>query len=57
MNKRIKDRIISALVYAVAAFLFGYFIFDEINWSLVLGLTLGGFTFPITGKFGSKDKS
>ncbi|WP_169516202.1 MULTISPECIES: hypothetical protein [Halobacillus] len=57
MNKRIKDRIISALAYAVAAILFGYFIFGEMNWSLVLGLTLGGFTFPITGKFGRSNTS
>ncbi|MFQ3543842.1 hypothetical protein Q7A53_07130 [Halobacillus rhizosphaerae] len=57
MNKRTKDRLISALTYAVPAILFGYFIFGEIEWALVLGLTIGGFTLPITGKFGRRDKS
>ncbi len=56
MSKRTKDRIISALGYAVVAILFGYFIFGEIKWPLVLGLTIGGFTFPVTGKFGRRDK-
>ena len=57
MNKRTKDRITSALAYAVTSILFGYFIYGEVKWSLVLGLTIGGFILPITGKLGRKDKT
>ncbi|WP_270182337.1 MULTISPECIES: hypothetical protein [unclassified Alkalihalobacillus] len=57
MSKRTKDRIISALAYAVTAILFGYFIYGEIKWPIVLGLTIGGFVLPVTGKLERKDKS
>ncbi|MBF0705994.1 MULTISPECIES: hypothetical protein [Bacillales] len=43
MNKRIKEGIISALVFAVVAILFGYFIYGEIKWTVVIGLMIGGF--------------
>ncbi|WP_345240633.1 hypothetical protein [Pontibacillus salipaludis] len=43
MSKRTKDGIISALVFAVVAILFGYFIYGEIKWSAVIGLMIGGF--------------
>lgn len=57
MSKRIKDRIISALAYAVTSILFLYFIYGEIKWSIVLGLTISGFILPVTGKLERKDKS
>jgi len=43
MDKRIKEGIISAIVFAAVAILFGYFINGEIKWSVVVGLMIGGF--------------
>ncbi|ELK44137.1 hypothetical protein [Halobacillus sp. BAB-2008] len=62
MNKRTKDGIIAALVFAIVAILFGYFIYGRIEWSTVIGLTIGGFIswyfiFPNIEKLGRRDKS
>ncbi|MYL70588.1 hypothetical protein GLW00_06995 [Halobacillus litoralis] len=61
MSKRTKDGMISAIVFAVVAILFGYFIYGEIIWSTVIGLMIGGFIswyfiIPKINKMGRKDK-
>lgn len=62
MNKRTIDGLIAAIVFAIFAILFGYFIYGEIEWPIVIGLTIGGFIswyfiFPIIEKRGRRGKS
>ncbi|WP_377890256.1 hypothetical protein [Alkalihalobacillus sp. R86527] len=43
MNERMKNGIISAITFAGIALLIGYFIYGEIKWQYVIGLSIGGF--------------
>ncbi|MBN8234053.1 hypothetical protein JF544_02295 [Halobacillus kuroshimensis] len=62
MSKRTRNGIIAALVFAIISILFGYFIYGEIEWSIVIGLIIGGFVswyfiFPKIEKLGRKGQS
>ena len=43
MAQRLKNALTAAAVFAVTSVLFGYFIYGEVRWQTVIGLTLGGF--------------
>ncbi|MCA1020576.1 hypothetical protein [Halobacillus litoralis] len=62
MKKGTKDGLLAAFVFAIFSILFGYFIYGEIEWPIVIGLTIGGFIswyfiFPIIEKRGRREKS
>ena len=43
MSQRLKNGLISALMFAITAVLFGFFAYGEVRWQAVIGLSLGGF--------------
>ncbi|MCE7792183.1 hypothetical protein K8O68_07060 [Salipaludibacillus sp. CUR1] len=43
MSERLRDGLISAATFAITAILVGYFLFGEIRWQNVIGLSIGGF--------------
>ncbi|REJ11002.1 hypothetical protein [Halobacillus trueperi] len=43
MWRRLQWGLITALGYIIVSLMFGYFVVGEINWSLMIGLTVGGF--------------
>ncbi|WP_054636098.1 hypothetical protein [Thalassobacillus sp. C254] len=43
MSENFKNGLISAAMFAGIAILFGYFVYEEIRWGYVIGLSIGGF--------------
>ncbi|AKG04465.1 hypothetical protein AAV35_006470 [Salimicrobium jeotgali] len=43
MSARLKNGLLSAMVFAVISMSFSYFVEGEIRWNNVIGLAIGGF--------------
>jgi hypothetical protein len=43
MGQRIKSGLLAASLFGLISFLFGFFVFEEIKWSNVIGTAGGGF--------------
>ncbi|WP_446854135.1 hypothetical protein [Halobacillus faecis] len=61
MSKRMKDRMISTLVFAFVAILSVYVIYGEIKWPIIIGLMTGAliswyFIIPKLNKLRRRDK-